>query len=54
MAECPLCGAEVALSENVIENELVECGDCGATLEVVGVDPVTLAEAPEEEEDWGE
>lgn len=28
--------------------------DEGAELEVVGLDPLELVEAPEEEEDWGE
>lgn len=34
--------------------EIVECPECGVELEVIGVGPVQLAAAPEEEEDWGE
>jgi alpha-aminoadipate carrier protein LysW len=34
--------------------EIVECPECGAELEVVNNNPVTLALAPEVEEDWGE
>lgn len=38
----------------VFVTEIVVCPDCGAELEVIGVDPVELALAPEIEEDWGE
>jgi alpha-aminoadipate carrier protein LysW len=37
-----------------MEGEIVPCPDCGAELEVVSVAPVTLALAPEVQEDWGE
>lgn len=52
-AECPECYAEVALRE-VMQGEIVKCADCGVDLEVRSLDPVTLALAPEEDEDWGE
>jgi alpha-aminoadipate/glutamate carrier protein LysW len=52
--ECPVCGAEITLSEDTVVGELVECIDCGTELEVVDVDPVVLSEAPQEEEDFGE
>lgn len=54
MAECPVCGAEVSASDDVVQGELIECPDCGTELEVVSTDPVTFAEAPEAEEDWGQ
>ena len=54
MAECVVCGAEVALKKDSIKGELVECPDCGTELEITGTDPIELAEAPMEEEDWGE
>lgn len=50
---CPECSADVPLT-NVMQNEITQCPDCGADLEVVLLDPLTLALAPEEEEDWGE
>jgi alpha-aminoadipate carrier protein LysW len=53
-AECPVCAAQVALVEDTIVHEIVVCPDCGVELEVVDLDPPTLEEAPEEEEDWGE
>ena len=54
MSECPVCGANVFLNEDTLEGELIVCGDCGKELEVVKVSPIQLAEAPEEEEDWGQ
>ena len=54
MAECPVCGAEVELSADVVEGELLECPDCGSELEVLAVDPPELGEAPASEEDWGQ
>jgi len=54
MAECPVCGATVTTSDDVVEGELIPCGECGSELEVKQVSPVKLAEAPTEEEDWGE
>jgi alpha-aminoadipate/glutamate carrier protein LysW len=53
-AECPECGANVDLSADVMEGEIVQCSDCGAELEVISLNPPTLDVAPEEEEDWGE
>lgn len=54
MAECPVCGTEVPLGAGTVRGELIECGDCGSELEVLATDPMTLGEAPEAEEDWGE
>lgn len=50
---CPECDAILTLTD-VIEGEIVPCPDCGAELEVVSVDPLELALAPQIEEDWGE
>ena len=52
-AECPERFAEIEL-KNVMQNEIVQCPDCGVDLEVVSLEPLQLAPAPEEEEDWGE
>ncbi len=54
VAECPECAAKVALPEDVMEGEIVQCAECGLELEVVSLTPLALAQAPEEEEDWGE
>ncbi|MEO8666160.1 MAG: lysine biosynthesis protein LysW [Ignavibacteria bacterium] len=53
-AECPECGAAVTFNSAPVLSEIVECKECGSELEVKVVEPVTLALAPQEEEDWGE
>lgn len=53
MVDCPECGINIE-AQNLEENEILSCPDCGAELEVIGLDPVKLALAPQEEEDWGE
>lgn len=54
MSVCTECGAEVALPSEVEVGEIVDCGTCGAELEVVETAPLTLQTAPELAEDWGE
>ena len=54
MVECPECAAEIQLSADVEEGEIIICADCGVELEVVSLNPVVLEMAPEEAEDWGE
>ena len=51
---CPLCDARIQLEADVLPGELVECPECAMELEVVSAHPLRLAEAPQEEEDWGE
>lgn len=51
--ECVECAAQVRLV-NPVTGEVVDCPDCGAELEVRALEPLTLALAPEEQEDWGE
>jgi alpha-aminoadipate carrier protein LysW len=53
-AICPECDAAISLPAGTVEGEILVCPDCAAELEVVGVDPPTLALAPEVGEDWGE
>ena len=54
MGTCPECGASVDLDFDVVEGEIITCEECGAELEVISANPLELALAPEEEEDWGE
>jgi alpha-aminoadipate carrier protein LysW len=54
VTECPICSAEITLFDDTVEGELLVCPECGGELEVLSVDPPELAEAPQEEEDWGE
>lgn len=51
---CVECEGEVPVTEGVMLGELVACPDCGAELEVVNLNPLTVELAPEIEEDWGE
>ncbi|HVO68536.1 MAG TPA: lysine biosynthesis protein LysW [Aggregatilineaceae bacterium] len=52
--ECVECGAVIEVPEDVMQGEILSCGDCGTELEVVEVEPLTLDLAPVEMEDWGE
>jgi alpha-aminoadipate/glutamate carrier protein LysW len=54
MSTCPECDATLSIPADAMEGEIVPCPDCGAELEVVSTVPVTLALAPEVQEDWGE
>ena len=54
MVECPVCSAHIMVASNTIVGELMECPECGTELEVIGLDPFQLTEAPETEEDWGQ
>jgi alpha-aminoadipate/glutamate carrier protein LysW len=52
---CPECAAEIELNpDDVMSGEIIDCPDCGVELEIISTLPMTLALAPEEEEDWGE
>ncbi|MEM9382611.1 MAG: lysine biosynthesis protein LysW [Planctomycetota bacterium] len=51
---CPVCGSAVDVPSDVLAGEVLACDDCGAELEVTSLEPLTLAEAPEVDEDWGE
>ncbi len=52
--ECPECAGAVAFARPPMSGEVVRCGDCGVELEVTSTSPVTVALAPQVEEDWGE
>ena len=53
-AEDPITGDEIEIPADIEVGEIIDSPITGAELEVVSVDPVTLEEAPELEEDWGE
>ncbi len=53
-AECPECAGKIEFSENTEVGEVLSCPDCGARLEVKGINPPQLQPAPKVEEDWGE
>ena len=53
MSECPNCGCGID-AVDIELGELIPCPDCGSDLEVISLNPVSLDNAPEEQEDWGE
>jgi alpha-aminoadipate carrier protein LysW len=56
VATCPECESpvDVRTPDDVRLSELLECPDCRIELEVIALDPLALALAPDPEEDWGE
>ncbi len=54
--DCPSCGAEIEIEDEVVQNEIVECEECGAQLVVkkVNNERIELEEIGGMEEDWGE
>jgi alpha-aminoadipate carrier protein LysW len=54
MTQCPECTAEVNVDGEPQVNEIVQCAECATELEVVTTSPVSLAVAPDVEEDWGQ
>lgn len=53
-AECPICCADVLFTGEIAIGELIVCPECGMELEVTSLSPLTLSEAPQEAEDWGQ
>lgn len=53
MAVCPDCDAEIEIDEyDVDKGEIISCPECGVDLEVVGLAPLELDVAAEEDEAW--
>ena len=46
-AECRECGAAIDVAEDVMQGEILACGDCGAELEVVSVEPLATRAGPD-------
>ncbi len=52
MPTCPECQAEMEVDEyDVDKGDIISCPECGANLEVVGLSPVELDLAPEDEDE---
>ena len=52
MATCPECDAEIEVDEfDVDKGDQLSCPECGSNLEVVGLSPIELDVAAEEDED---
>lgn len=58
LAACPECDADIHVDEEIDKGDFVDCDECEARLEVVGLDPIELDLAPdaddEEEDDFDE
>jgi alpha-aminoadipate carrier protein LysW len=55
MAVCPECEADIEIDEyDVDKGEVISCPECGVELEVVGLSPLQLDLAAQNEEDWNE
>lgn len=51
LAACPECQTEIHVDEDVDKGEIVNCEECDIKLEVVGLDPIELDLAPEDDEE---
>lgn len=51
--ECIECASPITETPTMT-GEILDCSDCGVELEVIQLNPILLAVAPEVEEDWGE
>ncbi|MFH1375936.1 MAG: lysine biosynthesis protein LysW [Patescibacteria group bacterium] len=53
--KCPKCDADLTLADDAEVGEIITCDECSAELEVKTITPeITLEDAPEVQEDWGE
>ena len=52
MATCPECDADIDVDEfDVDKGDQLSCPDCGSNLEVIGLSPIELDIAPDEDDD---
>lgn len=51
---CPSCDSSTNYQQIKYVGEIVDCEACAQELEVVSLEPISLAIAPEPDEDWGE
>jgi alpha-aminoadipate/glutamate carrier protein LysW len=54
VSNCPECDEPVPVDGDTDVTTIVVCPACQSELEVVGMEPVELALAPEMDEDFGE
>ena len=55
MVTCPVCDGSMDVDEEEVdEGETLSCDECGASLTVLGKDPLELEAADEKEEDKDE
>ena len=51
---CPEGSAEIHVDDDVDKGDRVACEECDASLEVVGLDPIELDLAPEDDDDYSD
>ena len=52
MLKCPDCSSQIDLDEEELdEGDLITCEECGAELRVLGLDPLELESADDEDEE---
>jgi alpha-aminoadipate/glutamate carrier protein LysW len=52
MLTCPLCDGGIDVEEEELdEGDIITCEECGADVRVVGLDPIELEGAEEDEEE---
>jgi len=52
MATCPECDAEIEVDEfDVDKGDQLSCPECGSNLEVIGVSPIELDLAPDDDDE---
>ncbi len=52
MVKCPDCSSQIDLDEEELdEGDLITCEECGAELRVLGLDPLELESADDEDEE---
>jgi alpha-aminoadipate carrier protein LysW len=52
MVTCPVCDGDIDVDEEEVdEGDTLSCDECGASLKVLGKDPLELESADEEEDD---
>ncbi len=55
-SECSMCGGIIAIQNDAIQGEIVDCPDCGLEFEIQSLanNSVLIRAAEEIREDWGE
>ena len=54
LATCPECDADIHVDEDMDKGDIVGCDECEVRLEVVGLDPIELDVAPDEDDEDGD
>lgn len=51
MAKCLGCGSDVVVDEGAFKGDIVDCINCGVTLEIASLRPLKLRKMKDESED---